>query len=133
MGNMMERGNRSSIFTSVLVGLATAVAGADEKPAPGEKILFDFEDPVEITAWSSEPVVEQPATKRKNPSPRIEQSSQNASSGKHSLKITFAGKQENHGFMLHGDSFDYMRAHFRESSDLNKRPAILVVYVPLKP
>jgi hypothetical protein len=34
------------------------------------------------------------------------------------LKMWTSGQQENHGFMLHGDSYDYMR------------PAILVIYVP---
>jgi hypothetical protein len=46
------------------------------------------------------------------------------------VKLWTAGKQQNHGFMLHGDSFDYMRAHFRESPEQEKRPAVLVVYVP---
>ena len=41
------------------------------------------------------------------------------------------GKHENHGFMLHGDSFHYMgRAHNRESKEIRNRPALLVVYVP---
>jgi len=46
------------------------------------------------------------------------------------VKLWTAGKQANHGFMLHGDSFDYMRAHFRESAEQKKRPAVMVVYVP---
>ena len=40
------------------------------------------------------------------------------------------GGRENHGFMLHGDSQDYMRVHSRESKELRKRPAVAVVYVP---
>jgi len=41
------------------------------------------------------------------------------------------GKHENHGFMLHGDSFHYMgRAHNRESKEIRNRPALLVVYLP---
>jgi hypothetical protein len=41
------------------------------------------------------------------------------------------GKHENHGFMLHGDSFHYMgKAHCRESKEIRNRPALLVVYEP---
>ncbi len=40
------------------------------------------------------------------------------------------GKQPNHGFMLHGDSKDYMRAGSREASELKQRPALLVAYEP---
>jgi hypothetical protein len=41
------------------------------------------------------------------------------------------GRRENHGFMLHGDSYHYMgRAHYRESKDVRSRPALLVVYEP---
>ena len=40
------------------------------------------------------------------------------------------GKHPNHGFMLHGDSKDYMTAHAREATDIRNRPAVLVVYEP---
>ena len=41
------------------------------------------------------------------------------------------GAHENHGFFLHGDSFHYMgKAYCRESKEIRKRPAILVVYEP---
>jgi hypothetical protein len=40
------------------------------------------------------------------------------------------GKHANHGFMLHGDSHDYMTAHSREAKDLKDRPAVLVIYEP---
>jgi hypothetical protein len=40
------------------------------------------------------------------------------------------GKHPNHGFMLHGDSHDYMIAHAREARDLKDRPAVLVIYEP---
>ena len=46
------------------------------------------------------------------------------------VKFWTEGKHENHGFMLHGDSHDYMRVHSRESKDVKKRPAVAVVYVP---
>ena len=40
------------------------------------------------------------------------------------------GKQENHGFMVHGDSGDYMIAHSREAADIKNRPSLSVIYVP---
>jgi hypothetical protein len=40
------------------------------------------------------------------------------------------GKHPNHGFMLHGDSHDYLRAHTREAKALRDRPAVLVIYEP---
>jgi hypothetical protein len=40
------------------------------------------------------------------------------------------GKHTNHGFMLHGDSHDYMIAHAREAKDIKDRPAVLVIYEP---
>ena len=40
------------------------------------------------------------------------------------------GKHANHGFMLHGDSHDYMIAHAREAKDVKDRPAVLVIYEP---
>jgi hypothetical protein len=36
----------------------------------------------------------------------------------------------NHGFMLHGDSHDYMIACTREATDTKNRPAVLVIYQP---
>lgn len=40
------------------------------------------------------------------------------------------GKHDNHGFMLHGDSGDYMTAHSREAAEARNRPAVMVIYVP---
>jgi hypothetical protein len=40
------------------------------------------------------------------------------------------GKHANHGFMLHGDSHDYVTAHSREAKELENRPAVLVIYEP---
>jgi hypothetical protein len=40
------------------------------------------------------------------------------------------GKHPNHGFMLHGDSHDYMIAHAREAREVKDRPAVLVIYEP---
>ena len=42
------------------------------------------------------------------------------------------GKHDNHGFMLHGDSHDYVMGHSREAKDVKDRPAVLLVYEPAK-
>jgi hypothetical protein len=39
-----------------------------------------------------------------------------------------SGQHENHGFMLHGDSKDYMIAYSREAEDEKNRPAVFVIY-----
>jgi hypothetical protein len=41
-----------------------------------------------------------------------------------------SGDHSNHGFMLHGDSRDYMTAYTREARDIKNRPAVLVIHVP---
>jgi hypothetical protein len=41
-----------------------------------------------------------------------------------------SGEHPNHGFMLHGDSKDYMIAYSREAAEIKNRPAILVIYEP---
>jgi hypothetical protein len=41
-----------------------------------------------------------------------------------------SGKHSNHGFMLHGDSHDYLMAHTREAKTVEDRPAVLVIYEP---
>jgi hypothetical protein len=46
------------------------------------------------------------------------------------VKFWTDGTPANHGFMLHGDSKDYFRAHFRETEKVKDRPALLVVYEP---
>lgn len=46
------------------------------------------------------------------------------------VRFWTSGKQANHGFMLHGDSHDYMIGHSREAKHLADRPAVLVVYEP---
>jgi hypothetical protein len=40
------------------------------------------------------------------------------------------GGHGNHGFMLHGDSHDYLIGHAREAKALKDRPAVLVAYEP---
>jgi hypothetical protein len=64
---------------------AVSVAGGDKV---ADKVLFDFEQPGDLKAWSN---LESPDGKAKEPPVRIEQSTEHATSGKHSLKLTFAG------------------------------------------
>ncbi|MFO0966758.1 MAG: DNRLRE domain-containing protein [Gemmataceae bacterium] len=59
--------------------------GAGEK-APPERLLFDFEDAAALKDWSN-----LDSGKAREPAARIERSTEHATSGKHSLKITFAG------------------------------------------
>jgi hypothetical protein len=65
--------------------LVVALMAAEPNPA---KVLFDFEDPADLKAWSN---LELPDAKHKEPAAKIELSDEHATSGKHSLKITFAG------------------------------------------
>jgi WD40 repeat protein len=58
------------------------------KDPPSEKMLFDFEDAMDLKAWSN---LELPRPATKEPPARVELSKENATSGKHSLKITFDG------------------------------------------
>jgi hypothetical protein len=46
------------------------------------------------------------------------------------VKFWTDGRHENHGFMLHGDSHDWFRAHYRESTEVKFRPGVMVIYVP---
>ena len=47
------------------------------------------------------------------------------------VKYWTDGTRENHGFMLHGDSFHWMgRAYYREAKEIRNRPALLVAYEP---
>ncbi|HJZ59823.1 MAG TPA: DNRLRE domain-containing protein [Gemmataceae bacterium] len=74
----MPRTIAACVFTFLSVGLAGA--------AGPEKMLFDFEDPVEIAAWSNLAL-----PNAKEPAVKAEQSTDHATSGRHSLKVTFAG------------------------------------------
>jgi hypothetical protein len=47
------------------------------------------------------------------------------------VKFWTDGAHENHGFLLHGDSFHYVgRAFCREAKEVKNRPALLVIYEP---
>jgi hypothetical protein len=67
-------------------GMAGALAAAPEPPQG--VTLFDFEDAADLKAWSN---LELPDAKQKEPAVKIERSTDHATSGKHSLKLTFAG------------------------------------------
>jgi hypothetical protein len=65
-----------------------AWAGQETKQAPKQVVLFDFEEPADLKAWSNLALAD---VKQKEPPARIELSTENATRGKRSLKITFAG------------------------------------------
>ena len=72
---------------SVLLGFfLLALPSAPQAAPDGEKILFDFEQPEDLKGWAN---LELP--NEKEPAAVAERSTENAVSGKHSLKITFKG------------------------------------------
>jgi hypothetical protein len=75
------------LIVSCLV-LAIPPLGASAKSPAKDKILYDFEDAADLKAWSN---LVLPAAKDKEPPAKIELSTEHATSGKHSLKLTFAG------------------------------------------
>ena len=40
-------------------------------------------------------------------------------------------RRVNNGFMLHGDSHDYITAFTGEAKEIRDRPAVIVIYEPL--
>src|SRR5260221_8237234 len=66
---------------------STSHSGADE-PALSNTLLFDFENEMEVKEWST---LSLPNVKLKEPPMEFTRSEQNATSGKNSLKIAFAG------------------------------------------
>lgn len=73
-----------SLLALVFFTLDTAHA-ADDAPS---KLLYDSEDAADVKVWSNL-VLEK--AKDKEPPVKIERSTEHATSGKHSLKLTFAG------------------------------------------
>jgi hypothetical protein len=63
-------------------------ASAASSAQPEKLVLFDFEEAADLKAWAS---LRLPDANLKKPPARIERSTDKASSGKHSLKITFGG------------------------------------------
>jgi hypothetical protein len=70
---------------ALVVAFDGATRAAD---APAEMVVYDFEDPAGIKAWSN---VMPPEAGEKEPPVKIEQSGEHATAGKHSLKLTYAG------------------------------------------
>ncbi len=79
---------KGQVEYSVALRSVVSVVPPQPKPAPEETLLFDFEDQADLKAWSN---LELPDAKSKEPAAKIELSSENATRGKQSLKITFAG------------------------------------------
>ena len=57
-------------------------------PKPKEVVLFDFETPADLAAWSNLTLED---ARQKEPAAKLELSPESATRGKQSLKITFAG------------------------------------------
>jgi hypothetical protein len=77
--------NLQTLVASILSCLA-ALTAQEPRTAPAEVLLFDFEDPADLAAWSNLGLRD-----GKEPPAKMELASHNATRGKHSLKITFAG------------------------------------------
>jgi hypothetical protein len=75
-------------LVALVLSCLPSFAAPEPKAAPGEALLFDFETPADLKAWSN---LELPDPRQKEPPARIELATENATRGKHSLKITFAG------------------------------------------
>jgi hypothetical protein len=75
-------------FTTLALCYVVTGSTADPKSPPAERGLFDFEDPADFKVWTN---LELPDAKAKEPPAKIALSTDHATSGKHSLKITFAG------------------------------------------
>ena len=63
-------------------------AGAHAQPPANEIILYDFEGAADLKTWSN---LVLPATRDKEPPVNIALSTEHATAGKHSLKLTFNG------------------------------------------
>ena len=88
------------------------------------KTLFDFEDAAELKLWSN---LELPDAKPKEPAAKFELSAEHVTSGKHSLKITFAGGRwpTLTTTQIPADWLSYARA-----KEIKNRPALFVIYEP---
>jgi hypothetical protein len=79
---------RALLLLLGLLFLSLAAPAAPEPKPPAEVVLFDFEDPADLKDWSN---LELPDAKLKEPAAKLGLSTDHATSGKHSLKITYAG------------------------------------------
>jgi hypothetical protein len=79
-------------FTFLICGALTCflcvASAAEEKAVPPDIQLFNFERAQELEGWTP---LRLPDGKQIEPAASFEHSLQNATSGQHSLKITFAG------------------------------------------
>jgi hypothetical protein len=69
------------------LALTFAAAAPPSPPAAKETVLYDFETADDLKAWSN---LELPDAKEKEPPVKLELSDEHATSGKRSLKLTFA-------------------------------------------
>lgn len=74
--------------TLLLANSLWLASAAAQEPAK-EKIIFDFEDAAGLKAWSN--VLPDPREKYQEPPVRIEFVAEKATSGTHSMKLTFSG------------------------------------------
>ncbi len=77
----------TALLFACAVFVLPARPGRGDEPAP-PLVLFDFEDPAEVQAFSN---LELPDPAPREPAVQIGQSTEHASRGKHSLKLTYAG------------------------------------------
>ena len=68
--------------------LLLSVQSARGVEQPADKLVCDFENPDDLKGWSN---LTLEGAKEKEPAAKIERSTEHATSGKHSLKLTFAG------------------------------------------
>jgi hypothetical protein len=80
--------NELSLAAIIVLSLTDWTVAAGPRTLAADRMLFDFEDPADLKAWSN---LALPNTKAPEPGVRLELAHQHATSGKHSLKLTFAG------------------------------------------
>jgi hypothetical protein len=73
---------------AAVVGIFASLAFAAEPEQSPPKLLFDFEDPADVAAWTN---LKLPEERFKEPPVRVELDTAHATSGGHSLKLTFGG------------------------------------------
>jgi hypothetical protein len=87
---IQTRGNKVISRTwAILLALALGLS-ASAAETPPDALLFSFEKDADLAAWAPVKLAE---AKSEQPAPKIELSSEGATSGKSCLKITFAGGQ----------------------------------------
>lgn len=136
----------------ILLAAAMAINVVSAAEPAQEVLLYDFEDAAVLKGWSH---LELPGAAEQEPAVKLAIVANHATAGKSCLKLTFAGGQfptvttadvlvdwlpyptfkadvtvDRPGFMLHGDSRDYITAHTREAAEVKQRPAVLVIYDP---